>query len=65
MSAGSILVEWDSVGHLNIKASVAINDSAGRKLAIEKLLDATRAINNQGTALSLPAPDSTRILMGK
>ncbi len=59
---GTVVVEWDAQGHLNIKASLALGDSKGRKEAIEKLLDAARAINAQGTPLFLPGGNSTRII---
>lgn len=62
MRLGTIVVEWDAAGHLNIKASMSLNSSENKKLAIEKLLDAARAINNQGTSLLLPDANSTRIV---
>jgi hypothetical protein len=58
---GTIAVSWDADGHLNIKCSLSLNDSHGRKLAIEKLLDAARAVNNQGVSLAMPTANSTRI----
>jgi hypothetical protein len=61
MSSGTVVVEWDSLGHLNIKSSLSINDSENKKMVIDKLLDAARAVNNQGTSLVLPAPNSTRV----
>ncbi len=61
MNAGSVLVEWDAAGRLNIKTSLNINSSEAKKMAIEKLLDATRAINGQGTSLILPPLSSQRI----
>jgi hypothetical protein len=64
MNSGSVLVEWDAAGHLNIKTSLNMNDSAGKKTAIEKLLDAARAINNQGTSLTIPGGNSTRLFSG-
>ncbi len=62
MNQGTIVVEWDAAGHLTIKGSFSMNDSTGRKVAIEKLLDAARAINNQGTSLMLPPTSSTRLV---
>ncbi len=65
MTTGTILVEWDADGHLTIKASMSMNDSHGRKVAIEKLLDAARAVNGQGTSLMLPPTSSTRLVTAK
>ncbi len=65
MNSGTIVVEWDVAGHLTIKASFSMNDSHGRKVAIEKLLDAARAVNDQGTSLLLPPTSSTRLLTAK
>ncbi len=65
MSSGTVTVEWDAAGHLNIRASFSLNDSTGRKEAIEKLLDAARAINNQGTPSGLHEISSTRLFTGK
>ncbi len=62
MSSGTIVVEWDAAGHLTIKASMSMNDSASRKLAIDRLLDAARAVNGQGTSLMLPPISSTRLV---
>lgn len=62
MSSGSIVVQWDASGHLNIKSSQSLQTGDGKKMAIEKLLDAARAINDQGTSLVMPPPASTRIL---
>lgn len=65
MKTGTVVIEWDAMGHLTIKASFSLDASEGRKAAIEKLLDAARAINNRGTALELPNLSSTRILSAK
>ncbi len=65
MTTDTIVVEWDTTGHLTIKASFSVNDSHGRKVAIEKLLDAARAVNGQGTSLLLPPTSSTRLLTAK
>jgi hypothetical protein len=62
VSSDSITVSWDAAGHLNIRSSLALTTSDGKKLAIEKLLDAARAINQQGTSLVMPLPNSTRLL---
>ncbi len=65
MRSGSITVEWDADGHLNIRSTLSMNDSASRKECIEKLLDAARAINNQGTPTGLHEVSSTRLFTGK
>ncbi len=65
MNIGTIVVEWDATGHLNIKASFSLNGSENKKAAIDKLLDAARAINNQGTALEMPDQRSVRFLTAK
>lgn len=62
MIHGSILVEWDSQGRLNIKTSLNLNGSDGKKACIEKLLDAARAVNDQGTHLILPPTSSSRVV---
>lgn len=60
--AGAVIVEWDAAGRLNIKASFSLDASEGRKAAVEKLLDAARAINGRGTALEMPETSSVRLL---
>ena len=65
MRAGSVVVEWDAQGHLNIKASFSLGAEDGRIAAIEKLLDAARAINGRGNALALPDLRSTRLVAPK
>ncbi len=65
MNAGTVIVEWDTVGHLSIKSSFSLVASENKKAAIDKLLDAARAINNQGTALEMPDQRSTRILSAR
>lgn len=62
MNSGKIVVEWDAAGHLNIRSSLSLTESGAKKMAIEKLLDAARAVNNQGTSLVMPLPNSTRLL---
>ena len=62
MTTGSILVEWDAQGRLNIKSSASLSSGEARKAAIDKLLDAARAINNQGTPLVMPATSGVRLL---
>ncbi len=61
LTAGSILVEWDAAGRLDIKTSLNINLGDGKKAALEKLLDAARAINGQGTSLVQHPPAGLRI----
>ena len=62
VDSGKIVVEWDSAGHLNIRSSLSLGESGNKKVAIEKLLDAARAVNNQGTSLVMPARNSTRLI---
>jgi len=63
--SGTITVRWDAAGHLTIQCSESLNGSENKKAAIDKLLDAARAINNQGTALEMPNLSSTRILSAR
>ncbi len=65
LCSGTVVVEWDPSGHLNIKSSLPLVSQDDKKLAIEKLLDAARAINNRGTGLEIPTTSSARILSAK
>jgi hypothetical protein len=65
MISGSIVIKWDAAGHLNIQCSESLTGSENKKAAIDKLLDAARAVNGQGTALEMPNLRSTRILSAK
>lgn len=62
MISGSITVKWDATGHLTIQCSESLVGSENKKAAVEKLLDAARAVNGMGTALELPRVSSARIL---
>jgi hypothetical protein len=62
MLSGTIGIKWDAAGHLTINCSEPLNGSENKKAAIDKLLDAARAINDMGTALELAPTSSKRIL---
>jgi hypothetical protein len=62
MGSGSVIVEWDAAGHLNIKSSLPLVASENKKAVIDKLLDAARAVNGLGTTLEMPNLSGARIL---
>jgi hypothetical protein len=65
MTSGTIVISWDAEGRLNIKTSLELTGSDSKKVAINVLLDAAKAINDTGTRIVTPERSSVRILTGK
>lgn len=63
MPSGTILLSWDATGKLSIKASLPVTET-NKKLWIQVLLDAAKAVNDASNTLVLPSAAPTQILAG-
>ncbi len=63
MKAGEVRLRWDAFGELDIKVSLPL-DGEVKKLVVNVLLDAAKAINNAGSPLVLPEGPGAKIYAG-